>query len=395
MQKRSSGFMKRIVFVFDRVMHYHQDLFRNLEQRLQKHGVELWLCSGREASDSRGRVAVNRNTIAHEEPFPLRDRKLGNFTFRLATGYLKTVRKLRPDVVVCPAHPGDVGHWALIRERRRLGYRLLAWQCGYEYNPGRLKKMLLKRFVPAFDFHLAYHSNALRYALSHGADPGHVLVMHNTINEAAIRLLPKDEARQAVLQRHPEVGDRRMVLYVGAVLREKCLERLIDAVQQIEPGRIVLMVVGDGPHLDALKSYASGRNDVVFAGQVIDQVGIYFDAAEMYVLPGTGGLGIKEAMAHGLPILSSYADGSADDLVVDGENGYRLRQRTTEELVEKIALLVGEPERSSQMGHTSREWITGRFSFASFLDRVEQVLLAQAGVATATPAAANEKQLIQ
>jgi glycosyltransferase involved in cell wall biosynthesis len=139
----------------------------------------------------------------------------------------------------------------------------------------------------------------------------------------------------------------------------------------------MLMIVGDGPHLPSLRESAKDRTDIVFAGQVIDGVGIYFDAAEVYVLPGTGGLGINEAMAHSMPIISGYADGSADDLVIDGENGYRLREDTVEELQDRIARILDNPDMAASMGAKSREWITGKFSFQRFLDRVEGALLRQ------------------
>ena len=66
---------------------------------------------------------------------------------------------------------------------------------------------------------------------------------------------------------------------------------------------------------------------MIFAGQIVDGVGPYFDGADLLVLPGTGGLALNEAMAHGLPLVSGYGDGSADDLVQDGVNGFRLRAR--------------------------------------------------------------------
>ncbi|MFX7690329.1 glycosyltransferase family 4 protein, partial [Acinetobacter baumannii] len=91
----------------------------------------------------------------------------------------------------------------------------------------------------------------------------------------------------------------------------------------------------DGEHLPVLRKYCEGRDDVVFTGAIVEGVGPYFDAAEVYLLPGTGGLGINEAMAHSLPIISGFADGSADDLVVDGENGYRLREGTPAELADR------------------------------------------------------------
>lgn len=367
----------KVVFVFDRVMHYHLDLFRQLEERLRNHSVDLHLLSGAKPDREKGRVAVDIQVIPLEQKFPLRDRKVGSFILRLALGYLGPILRLRPDVVICPAHPGDVGHWALIGLKKILHYRLVAWQCGYEYNPGKLKCLLLKIFVPGFDFHLAYHCNARRYALAHGSHEDQIEVTHNTINEAKFVITPKHQALATLRERHPEISDRRTILYVGAILEEKKVERIIDAMAGLTEKNAVLIVVGDGPHLPALRAYATGRNDVLFAGQVIDGVGIYFDAAVTYVLPGTGGLGINEAMTHSLPIISGYADGSADDLVVDGVNGFRLREDTAEELQDRIARILDDPAMAAGMGAKSREWITGKYSFQRFLDRVESVLLRQ------------------
>jgi glycosyltransferase involved in cell wall biosynthesis len=110
---------------------------------------------------------------------------------------------------------------------------------------------------------------------------------------------------------------------------------------------------------------------VVVAGEVIDGVGTYFDAADLYALPGTGGLGINQAMAHGLPVVASYADGSADDLVDDGQNGYRLREGTAAELADRMSRVLDDPGLRAAMGKASLERITGRFSFEAFLDRIE------------------------
>jgi len=369
---------QKVTFVFDRVMHYQLDPLRGLDARLRRHGIELCLISGIRPQGASGRVAVEAQAVSSETKFRLWDLAVGSYVIRLALGYVWQIRHQRPAVVVCAAHPGDLGHWVLIALKRSLKFRLVAWECGYEYNPGRVKRWLLKHFVPGFDFHLAYHSNARRYALENGAGEHQVVVMHNTLNEEKFVITAKPEAVATLRQRHPEIGERRVVLYVGAVLAEKRIEQLLAAMAGLARTDAVLVVVGDGPHLSVLRALAAGRREVIFAGQVIDGVGIYFDAAEMYVLPGTGGLGINEAMAHSLPIISGYADGSADDLVVDGENGFRLREGTVEELRDRIERILDDPTMAARMGAKSREWITDRFSFQHFLDRVEQVLVSQA-----------------
>ena len=336
-------------------------------------GAELHLCRGEEAAGS-ARGSVGRAAIRLETRYRLRDWRIKNYTFRLGLGYLREVARLRPRVVVCPAHPGNLGHWCLVVMKHVFGFKLVSWQCGYEYNPGRLKDFLVNRFVPAFDHHLAYHSNARRYCLAHGAAENQVTVTHNTIDERRIERLPKAEARQRLEEAHPALRGRKIVLHVGALLEEKRLECLIDAVLALRRTDVALVIVGDGPHRTRLEGHADGTSAVLFTGRIVEGVGTWFDAADMYVLPGTGGLGINEAMAHGLPILSSYADGSADDLVVDGENGFRLRENTQEELQGHITRILDNPGLAAKMGAKSLEWSTGKFSFERFIDRIETVL---------------------
>lgn len=362
--------MKKILFIFDRVAHYHQELFKTLEKTLPTVGLELYLLSGETNQANKGRVGLGKSVIAKESKFVFREYKLSSFIFRRHYGVVDKVREIRPDIVVVLSHVGNFSHWRLMSLKKKLGFILVAWQCGYEYNPGALKNFLLGKFVPQFDYHLAYHSNAREYALSHGARAEQVTVMHNTINEEKIATLPKAEARTLVVGKHPEIGDRKIILFVGAVLAEKRIEVILQALDLMKRRDVVLVLVGDGEYLPVIRQRCAGRDDAVLTGSIVEGVGPYFDAAEMYVLPGTGGLGINEAMAHRLPIVSGFADGSADDLVVEGENGFRLRENTPEELAKKMTAILDTPGLAERMGERSREMITGKFAFREFINRI-------------------------
>lgn len=362
--------MKRVLFIFDKVAHYHRELFQSLEQELLSHGVELHLLSGQASANAVGRVGLKNAVVKLESKFGFKEYRLGSYTFRMQSGVLEKIREIKPDVVVNMCHVGNATHWRIIGFKKISGFKLAAWQCGYEYHPGRLKGWLLNRFVPRYDHHLAYHSNARDYALSHGARADQITVMHNTINEEKIATLPKDEARALLVGKHPEIGDRKIILFVGAVLAEKRIEVILQALDRMKRNDAVLVLVGDGEHLPVIRQLCAERDDVVITGSIVEGVGPYFDAAELYVLPGTGGLGINEAMAHSLPIVSGFADGSADDLVVDGENGFRLRENTPAELAEKMAAILDNPELARRMGERSRELITGKFAFREFINRI-------------------------
>jgi glycosyltransferase involved in cell wall biosynthesis len=255
-----------------------------------------------------------------------------------------------------------------------IGYRLVAWQCGYEFNPSRFKDFILSRFIPGFDHHLCYHTNAKLYALRYGASDDQVTVIHNTINDAKIRVIPKAEARKEIFSLFPQIGEKKILLFVGAILEEKRLDMVLDALDLLRREDLVFLVVGDGPYMEKVRRMSQNRTDVVLAGAVVDGVGTYFDAADIFVLPGTGGLAINEAMAHSLPIVSGYADGSADDLVIDGVNGYRLRSSSPGELADRIGNLLSQPAKMTMMGQASRQMITEKFSYQKFIDTVCQAL---------------------
>jgi glycosyltransferase involved in cell wall biosynthesis len=274
-------------------------------------------------------------------------------------------------------HSGTLSEWSMLKWAKRNGVRKVSWQCGYEFNPGHVKRTVLSHFVPQFDFHLCYHTNARIYALQHGARDDQTLVMHNTIDERAISPVDPVLAKAALIEKYPTLRDKKLVLYVGAVLEEKRLELVFDALGQLGRSDTVFVVVGDGPHLPVLKTRYANRTDWVATGSIVDGVGLYFDAADVFVLPGTGGLAINEAMAHRLPVISGYADGSADDLVVDGVTGYRLRQQTAAELADRLDALLSDLPRARDMGMRGEQRIRGHLSFESFIDRVVGVLETQ------------------
>lgn len=362
--------MKKVLFIFDRVAHYHSNLFQMLEIEFLKQGLELHLLSGIAKENDIGRVGLRDQVIRNEYKYRFVEYKIGSYIFRRAPGIFHILEKLRPHVVVCMAHVGNISHWRLCQLKRKFGFKLVAWQCGYEYNPGAAKSFLLRQFVPRFDLHLAYHTNAKKYALMHGASERSVVITHNTINESSIPILPKSEARSMLAARHIEIGDRRILLFVGAVLREKKIELILEALDLLNRTDLILLVIGNGPHLPVIRQLCKERRDVLLVGEVIEGVGAYFDSADIYLLPGTGGLGINEAMAHELPIVSGYADGSADDLVIDHLNGFRLKNNSSNELANRISEVLNDADLAQKMGKSSRELITSKFAFTKFVSRV-------------------------
>lgn len=361
---------RKVLFIFDRVTHYNKVMLRNLEIKLQKMDMELYLFSGEIPDAVTGRAGIKGSTIKNELKYQYTEWKIGSYIVRNQIGLKQKISALRPNVIVISSYAGSIAIWRWLWLKRCFGYKAVSWLCGYEFNPGRIKDWVLRQYIPLFDYHLAYHSNAKKYALAYGAKENRISVIHNTINEAGIKILPKFEARTFLHETHPETKGKKILLYVGAILEEKKIPSVLQALDKMNRSDLMFVIVGDGPFMPEIQRQCVRRADVLLTGKIVDGVGPYFDSADCFVLPGTGGLAINEAMAHALPIVSGYADGSAEDLVQHGKNGYRLLDNTPAEIARRISNVIDDPDTSRKFGEVSRELITSRFSFDRFIDRV-------------------------
>jgi glycosyltransferase involved in cell wall biosynthesis len=78
----------------------------------------------------------------------------------------------------------------------------------------------------------------------------------------------------------------------------------------------------------------------------------WFNEADLFVLPGTGGLAVQEAMAHGLPVIVAEGDGTQDDLVRP-VNGWRVPPGGEAAFASVLQEALSDPPRLRRMGKES------------------------------------------
>jgi glycosyltransferase involved in cell wall biosynthesis len=111
------------------------------------------------------------------------------------------------------------------------------------------------------------------------------------------------------------------VLFVGRLQARKRIDLLLNACAALPSvEQPVLTIVGDGPDRAAMEAHAQvvyPRAQFVGARSG-DALESYFTTADLFVLPGTGGLAIQQAMAHALPVIVAQGDGTQSNLVRSG-----------------------------------------------------------------------------
>jgi glycosyltransferase involved in cell wall biosynthesis len=139
-----------------------------------------------------------------------------------------------------------------------------------------------------------------------------------------------------------------------------------------------LIIVGDGPERPRLESLSSVVYPATeFAGAKHGaELEPCFAEADLFVLPGTGGLAVQEAMAHRLPVIVARGDGTQDDLVRVA-NGWQITPDDYDELARAIREALSDPLRLRRMGDESYRMVAEETNLesmvAAFVDALNAV----------------------
>lgn len=297
------------------------------------------------------------------------------------TGMHKWLQKLNPDVLIVNVNPRLLSNWPAIRYMAKLGKPVLGWGLGELPRTGlssvqRLRRQLALFQVRACDGIIAYSSKAAQDYLEMGVRLERVFTAYNAVDTTASLLLRQQLYREStsILARKAELADQDIpiILTVGRMLPQKRIDVLIRACANLGSA-CQLVIVGDGPERAALEDLAATiLPSTKFLGyQTGTELGRTFLAADMFVLPGTGGLAVQEAMSYGKPVLVADADGTERDLVAPGKNGYLLEPGNIRQLQDLLTSLITDRSCLEKMGQASLEIVEQRVN----LDRMVDVFI--------------------
>jgi len=144
-------------------------------------------------------------------------------------------------------------------------------------------------------------------------------------------------AKEHVLQPVNPVGPLK-VLWLGSVILRKGIPYLVEAARKLERQGVEFLLAGSlGISKQAVQSFPS--NIKVLGRITRDQLGDYYRQAHLFVLPTlSDGFAITqlEAMAHGLPVVTTPNCGN---VVTEGVDGFIVPPRDSQALADVIARL--------------------------------------------------------
>lgn len=354
----------RVAFLVPSIMPYRVTFFQKLASAA---GVHLRVFQGRQKTPE-GRRCHEGQTECEVETFDVV--RIGTWGGHI-TYYVEmtqAVQAFDPDVVIFPDHCSTFNYWQVMSWANRNGRRVVIWVCGWEGNHTgvvhALRRHVLRRFCVQADLVLAYGTKAQTYSMDMGVPPEKVRVAYNGIEIDHLETRREDIMKEGRRLR-AICPAKWLFLYVGGLIQPKRVDLLLRAFRQLNTERsdAELWIVGDGPLRRTLEkmTHAMRITGVTFWGEIIGGVDNYFAAADCFVLPGAGGLALNQAMYWGLPCIVSRADGTEEDLIVDGVTGFRFAPKDCESLCAAMkAVLCSNSLEIEKMGSEARETIVTR-----------------------------------
>lgn len=240
----------------------------------------------------------------------------------------------------------------------------------------KLQRHIISRRASAF---IAYGSLARKYLMEElKIPPSKIAIARNTIDTTFFRT---ETEKLRSLQ--SAFDAKKHLLHVGYLVPRKNVRLLLFVIEKLKTIRtdFVLDIVGDGDSRAFLEQYIRDHqleDFVKMHGYKQKEELPAFLAKSLAFLFQTDfdiwGLTLNEAMAAGLPCLSSVNAGASVDLVDEGITGWTVDFRQVDDIIGKLVYLMDHPEKAREMGRKAQEKVEKtaslKISAAGFIEAI-------------------------
>lgn len=231
---------------------------------------------------------------------------------------------------------------------------------------------IIKFLVNRADGFIVYGTRAKNYLTSLGISPHKIFIATNVGNvDFFMSENEKLKGCEEELKKKFQISSKINILFVGRLIPIKGLKYLLDAFIKLKKDKkdVGIIILGDGPLKDKFLNKYGEEENIYFKGFIQPEyLPLYYKVANVYARPSSNepfSIAISEAMASKLPIITTDKDGASDDIVIDGYNGYVVKEKSSDEVYKALKKLI-QDENWLLFGANSKKLIENQFNMDNY-----------------------------
>ena len=215
----------------------------------------------------------------------------------------------------------------------------------------KIKELVLKDAV----FYLTGCPKENNYFLKYGATESQLKRYNFTSHYSRdIDSSLLDDGEKKIIKKSLLIKEELIILCVAQFIHRKGIDTLLKACHDL-PNNVGIYIIGGTPTKEYISLIDKLKLSNVHFIERIEQEKLanYYRVSDIFVLltrKDIWGLVINEAMAHGLPVITTTAAQSGIVLIKDNENGFLVSPEDSEAANSKILFLLNNPEIRIAMG---------------------------------------------
>ena len=229
-------------------------------------------------------------------------------------------------------------------------------------NENSIIRGIKKFFIKSPLYYLSSSKTTDKYLEFYGANKENIFHHHFTtlFNEDITKEILSNESKNKIKE-DLGIKEKKVIISVGRFIESKGFDILIKSAQYIR-NDTGIYIIGGNPtkqYFDIINKY--NIENVHFVGfKNKTELKKYYQMADLFALPTRGdvwGLVINEAMACGLPIITTDKCVAGLELVQNFDNGFIVPADDVPELAKKINLILSDNNTCAKMAMRSLEKI--------------------------------------
>ena len=268
-------------------------------------------------------------------------------TFLFAKNKFKGFMKLVKILFINRNETIIIGGYAMLPEiiailfLKIFGVRFIINSDGGFISQGYLKTRVKKKLIQSASYWLSSGINTTKTLKYYGAKAAYIYEYpFSSLSKIDIQTNKLSINEKNTLKNTIDLKlENYYIVFVGQLIYRKGLDVLINAMLNVKTSNLEVLIIGDGELLIDLKQLVKDnklQKKIHFLGKKSkDEVLLYLKSSDLFVLPSREdiwGLALNEAIANGLPVISTKQVGASFSLIEENLNGFIIDSDKTNDL---------------------------------------------------------------